>query len=233
MIRLGRWQDVLADVDNVDAVICDPPYGARTHDGHNGGAEQVVSATGQATRQSIDYTHFTPADVSELVSSWAPRCRGWFACMTSHDLIPAYESAFAAVNFYCFAPVILMQKRPRLIGDGPANWAVYMMIAARPRTVEFSRWGCLPGAYFSTTARVAGIAGAKPLSLMRAIVRDYSNAGGLVVDPFAGSGTTALACESEGRRCITAEADLATFNIARARLEVGVTRDMFTTEISS
>ena len=28
-LRLGRWQDVLADVTTCDAVICDPPYSAR------------------------------------------------------------------------------------------------------------------------------------------------------------------------------------------------------------
>jgi site-specific DNA-methyltransferase (adenine-specific) len=231
VIRLGRWQDALDDIDVVDAVICDPPYSGRTHDGHNGGAEQMVSATGQATRQSLEYGCMTPVGVHELVQSWAPRTRGWFACMTSHDLIPHFEAAYAAAGLYSFSPVVIVQKRPRLLGDGPSNWSVYLMVA-RPRNVLFSRWGCLPGAYFSTTAKVAGIAGAKPLDLMRAIVRDYSRPGNLVCDPFAGSGTTALACESEGRRCITSEADPATFAIARARLEVGVTRDMFTTELT-
>ncbi len=38
-LRLGRWQEALADVGEVDAVITDPPYSARTHEGHDDGAK--------------------------------------------------------------------------------------------------------------------------------------------------------------------------------------------------
>jgi site-specific DNA-methyltransferase (adenine-specific) len=62
--------------------------------------------------------------------------------------------------------------------------------------------------------------GAKPLTLMRAIVRDYTRPGDLVLDPFCGSGTTALACRMEGRRCLTIERDANTVEIARRRLSL-------------
>ena len=39
-LRLGRWQDVLADVREVDCVCVDPPYGERTHDGN---ADRIAS----------------------------------------------------------------------------------------------------------------------------------------------------------------------------------------------
>lgn len=45
----------------------------------------------------------------------------------------------------------------------------------------------------------------KPLSLMRWLVRLVTPPGGVCVDPFAGSGTTAEACVIEGFRCITVE----------------------------
>lgn len=64
------------------------------------------------------------------------------------------------------------------------------------------------------------------LQNQRAIVRDYTKPGDLVVDPFCGGGTTALACAIEGRCCITSEMDPATFELARKRLERGFTRDM-------
>jgi site-specific DNA-methyltransferase (adenine-specific) len=73
----------------------------------------------------------------------------------------------------------------------------------------------------------AGIAGCKPIDLMRAIVRDYTRPGDLVVDPFAGSGTTALACASEGRRCITSEEKPEHYEIARKRIARGFTPSMF------
>ena len=43
----------------------------------------------------------------------------------------------------------------------------------------------------------------KPLSLMRWLVRLVTPPGGTVLDPFAGSGTTAEACILEGFRCVT------------------------------
>jgi hypothetical protein len=141
-LRLGRWQDVLADVETCDAVICDPPYSARTHEGHNGMEEQIRALTRQLTREPISYEQFSPAAVSEFVSFWAPRCRGWIGAMTSHDLIPAWEAAYKLAKLHPFAPVPIIQKRPRLVGDGPSSWAVYFMVA-RPRNREFATWGCL------------------------------------------------------------------------------------------
>lgn len=45
----------------------------------------------------------------------------------------------------------------------------------------------------------------KPLALMRWLVRLVTPAGGLVLDPFAGSGTTVEACLLEGMRCVAVE----------------------------
>jgi site-specific DNA-methyltransferase (adenine-specific) len=223
--RLGRWQDVLAVVD-CDALICDPPYSARTHEGHDDGAESTKAPTGQQTRESLNYASWSPDDVASFVAAFAGRVRGWWACMTSHDLIPAYEAAYADAGLKSFAPVVIIQKRPRLVGDGPSSWAVYMMVA-RPRTRHMATWGCLPGAYDSVTVKGSGIAGTKPIGLMRAIVRDYSRPGDLVCDPFVGSGTTAVAALIEGRRFVGSEQKPEHYEIARRRLDRGYTPTMF------
>lgn len=47
----------------------------------------------------------------------------------------------------------------------------------------------------------------KPVQLIRRLVLASSNAGQTVVDPFAGSGTTALVAEAHDRRWVTCEAD--------------------------
>ena len=91
-------------------------------------------------------------------------------------------------------------------------------MVARPRSRQFSTWGCLPGAYISHCEKHGAVAGAKPLDLMRSIVRDYSRPGDLVCDPCAGGGTTLLASLWEGRRAIGAELDADTHAKATARL---------------
>lgn len=59
----------------------------------------------------------------------------------------------------------------------------------------------------------------KPLDLMCHLVRMVCPPGGIVLDPFLGSGTTAKAAELEGRRWIGIEKDERYARIARARLE--------------
>lgn len=53
---------------------------------------------------------------------------------------------------------------------------------------------------------------------MRKVILDYSEPGQLVIDPFAGSGTTLLAALLEGRRAWGAEIDPATHARAVARI---------------
>ena len=208
-LRLGDWREVLADCEQVDAVICDPPYGARTHAGNSAPLTEIG-------RRELGYAAWTPQDVAGFVASWAPRCLGWFACMTSDDLISAWRSAYRAAGLYDFAPVVITAPRVRLVGDGPASSAVYLMVA-RPRSLAFSRWGALPGHYRAPIAR-GGHIGGKPLDLMRALVRDYTRPGDLIADPCAGYGTTLRAAVIEGRRAIGAEIDPETHAKAVERL---------------
>ena len=58
----------------------------------------------------------------------------------------------------------------------------------------------------------------KPVALMRWLVRLVTPPGGLVLDPFAGSGTTGLACIKEQRRFLGIEREVEYVAIAIARL---------------
>lgn len=225
-LRLGRWQDVLADVTECDAVITDPPYSAMTHDGHNASvAGHAGHGKDNAKRQSLGYAAWDRRDVARFVAEWARCCRGWIAALTSHDLAPAYRDSFGAAGLYSFAPIPFVSpgSRCRLSGDGPSGWTAWIMVARPP---SLSRWGTLPGWYDGPTHR-GEMSGGKPLWLMRAIIRDYSRPGDLIVDPCAGGATTLIAAAIEGRRAIGAECDPDTFAKAVRRIEAGHTPDLF------
>jgi hypothetical protein len=173
--------------------------------------------------------------VAAFVAHWAPRCRGWFVALTSHDLFPAYEAALLGAGRYVFHPIpcVIRGMTIRICGDGPSSWAVYAVVA-RPRNRAFQSWGTLPGAYVvgrgeRVAEEGAGVVGGKPLALMRAIVRDYTRAGDLVADPCAGAATTLVAALGEARRAIGAELDPDTFAMASRRLEAAYTPDLFGT----
>jgi len=61
----------------------------------------------------------------------------------------------------------------------------------------------------------------KPLKLMEYLCRlTKTPEGGIVLDPFGGSGTTAVACRNTGRNYILIEKDPHYCEIARARVKV-------------
>jgi DNA modification methylase len=66
--------------------------------------------------------------------------------------------------------------------------------------------------------RQHGHSAEKPVALMARAVRLVSKPGGVVLDPFHGSGSVADACQREGRACIAIERDEAYCEIAAKRL---------------
>ena len=58
----------------------------------------------------------------------------------------------------------------------------------------------------------------KPLEIMKRLVEMLTPEGGTVLDPFAGSGTTALACKELGRNYICIEKELEYYQIACQRI---------------
>jgi site-specific DNA-methyltransferase (adenine-specific) len=249
-LRLGRWQDALADIGEVDALITDPPYSARTHDGHDEGTRSANdrarmigrlkkdgsrTTPGRAMRRSIAYTPWTPDDVRAFVAAWAPRVRGWIVALTDHVLAPVWEASYAETGRYVFAPLQYMEpgSRVRMTGDGPSLWSVTIVVA-RPKTRDFQHWGALPGGYVlppRANNEHNLVTGGKPLWLMRALVRDYSRPGDLVCDPCAGGATTLLAARLEGRRAIGAELDPTTHALATKRLARPYTPQLFSAEL--
>ena len=205
-LRLGRWQDVLAGVSPVGSVITDPPYGARTHTG----ALQGRGVDG-SDRLPIDYAHWTATDVHEFVGSWAPRTERWIVAMTSYDLMPAWERAADESGWYFYAPIaaVISGMGVRVLADGPANWTVPLAVMRRRAAQLGSKpgaiWRSLPGGYTGPSAATMGGGRGKPQWLLDALVRDYSDEGHVVCDPFAGWGSTLVAARNAGRIAIGAE----------------------------
>ncbi len=67
----------------------------------------------------------------------------------------------------------------------------------------------------------------KPLGLMRLLVRLVTPPGGVVLEPFAGSGTTCEAAVIEGFRCIAIEREESYLPLIVARLSKPIQPDLF------
>lgn len=58
----------------------------------------------------------------------------------------------------------------------------------------------------------------KPVALMEHLIKLFSKSGALIVDPFLGSGTTAVACKNTGRKCVGIELNKEYYNICVSRI---------------
>lgn len=216
-LLLGRWEDVLStdEIGVVDTIITDPPYGERVHEESIADTSRFDGSSAKNCGPAGHYDYWNRDDVQEFVRAWSERCRGWMVCLTSHDLIPAWESAYKEVGRYHFAPLpcVMRGMTVRLVGDGPSNWTVYAMVA-RPRTSEFAKWGTLDGAHCGPRANPTTDGGSeasagrgKPRWLLDALVGQYSRPNDLVCDPLAGYGGTLVSALLQRRRAIGAEMD--------------------------
>lgn len=228
------------EVGQVDLLCVDAPYSERTHSGHDEGAVTAdrgadhrarVAKPGGGTgpRRQIPYAHWSEADVAAFVGTWRDLVSGWWVSLTDHILAPSWERHLEASGLYVFAPIACVEpgSRCRWLGDGPAQWSTFAIVA-RPRSAEWlgkrkaSRDArgekcALPGAY-QANEQGKDVPGGKPLALMEALVRDYSEPGDLVCDPCCGAGTTLLAAQLTGRRFIGGDVSAEHAEIARERL---------------
>jgi DNA modification methylase len=59
----------------------------------------------------------------------------------------------------------------------------------------------------------------KPLALVERAIKNSSQLDDIVLDAFVGSGTTVIACERTGRRCVAVELDPVYADVAVRRWE--------------
>lgn len=215
-LYLGDCLEILPTLGKVDAIICDPPYSARCHSGHDSGASK---ARDNAERAALGYSALTPEAAGELAGLFAGVCDAWIVWMTDSGLALEVRTALERVGRYAFAPLPFFHpgRSVRLSGDGPCSWTDWIVVA---RTKAQAKWGTLPGGYvagpgWNDKARMGG----KPTLLMDALVSDYSRPGNLALDSHMGAGTTGVSCARLNRKFIGIEIDPEAFDLACVRIE--------------
>lgn len=228
----GDALDVLRGLDRVDAVITDPPYssgGAFRSDRSRSTAEKYIGggyAPGSAALARPEFRGDNKDQRAYLYwcALWLGRCLdltppGGVCCLfTDWRQLPTTADALQAGGWFW---------------RGLAVWD--KTEAARPQKgwfrnqCEYVVWGsngpmpedgeCLPGVFRQSVLSEGKehIAG-KPVGVMDGLVR-ISPAGGVVLDPFMGSGSTGVAAIRTGRRFIGIEVEPRYFDIACKRIE--------------
>lgn len=207
---------------SVDAIISDPPYGIdylglswdKSFDWYRFAKEcwRVVKPTGCVVIFG-PWSDLTLRNAFDLLFKlrqqivW-DRVKGRGA---SKQLVSTREDIYwySRTDYYTFNPEMSNTKKNGRSGFSVKNGKEYRALT--------NVWTDISPEMFSMK-EYCNHPCSKPIELMRRIVRLFSNVGDLIVDPFAGSGSTAIAAELESRNYITAEINQSWFQLSQKRM---------------
>lgn len=214
----GSMEDVMPTLGHVDHVISDPPYEDELHKAigriRRNDGRKMIADLGFGGVNS-----FRPEAARLMVAASS----GWVILFTLADGVRAWRDDLQAAGAKwdtCLAWV-KPDSAPRFNGQGAARGfecAVTCWAGAGYRSWNA---GGKRGVYTYSVnqGREGQHPTEKPVGLMAEIIGDYTRPAQLVCDPFAGSGTTGVACARLGRSFVGIERDPRWFDLACRRIE--------------
>lgn len=188
LLTEGNCWDVMRALpdDCFDHTISDPPYSDVTHDG---------ARTGPADRLITTFAGITEAQFLELCHQSVRLTRRWVVMFCDWRHLTAVRNV---PEFVRFGVWVRPDAAPQFSGDRPGTgWDAVCILHRKGR----KRWnGGGSHAVWTHNAERGAHPTQKPLPLVCQLVRQFTDPGELIFDPFAGSGTTGEACARMGRR---------------------------------
>lgn len=207
--------------ETVKAVLTDPPYTERTHTkarslSHKKEGRDVI------TEGVTAFAAITDNDLREALSECGRISQGWvIATLDYKHALQFDQDPPSGLKCQRVGVWVKTNPTPQITGDRPAQgWEA---ISYLHRSKGRSSWngGGLHGNYVTKIATPEGHPTAKPLGMLQDLVRKFTAPGDVVLDPFAGSGTTLRAALDEGRRAIGIELDERYCEMIARRLSQG------------
>jgi site-specific DNA-methyltransferase (adenine-specific) len=201
-IYCGDCLDLMKEMPDksVDLVLTDPPYGIGEANGKN------ESRDGYGLAKATHYGYLDWDDNPPTMEYFNEIFR------ISKNQIIFGGNYFGLPATSCY--IVWDKDNTGNFADAELAWTSF------PTAVRIFKWrwnGLLQEDMSHKEKRVHPTQ--KPLKLMEWCLQKYSKPGDLVLDPFLGSGTTAVACKKLGRNYIGIEKEQAYVDIALKRLE--------------
>ena len=207
---------------SVDHVITDPPYEAEAH---IKGKRQGLTYDGakRVVDEEFDFAPITDDQRTAVAAQLSRIARRWVLVFCQVEAVSAWRAALtlAGLSYRRTIPWVKPDAMPSLHGRWPGQ-AMEAIVLAGGLDAKDCPVGGKAVWYSHTRQRFAREdrphPTLKPTALMRDMLSDFTSQGELVLDPFAGSGTTGVACKQLGRNFIGWERDANYHAIATRRL---------------
>jgi DNA modification methylase len=202
---------------SIDVVITDPPYEAEAHTSQR----LVARAGGRLAVEPLTFPPITEDERADSSRQMARVARRWILVFCQVEAAMKWRAALEAAGAVYKRTCLWVKPdgKPQYSGDRPGIGYESIVACHAPGR---SRWngGGSHGVFIvnkSGDVRT-GHQTQKPLALMELLVRLFSNPGEVILDPFAGSGTTGVAAIRLGRRFLGWEMSSRYVRMAQRRL---------------
>lgn len=206
----GDAFEVLANMadESVKCVLTDPPYDDRTH---AMARSSSIHAPAGGRALSGSKAHFAPFTHDRQVETFRELRRvtqGWVVSTLASDTAFRFElNPPPGLRVLRIGVWVKTNPMPIFSGDRPAmGWEPIAYLHRDDRKPAWNGGGS-HGNYVLPKSQTGEHPTQKPIEMIRDWVRRFSDPGDVVLDPFAGSGTTLRAARDEGRKVIGVEAD--------------------------
>lgn len=205
-------------VGSIDHAIMDPPFAEHVHESAR---KTPNRRRAKVVKRTLGYGHFTVERRRALLAECRRIVRRWTIAFCDVESVGAWRDDFeaAGLKYVRAIPWVKPNAQPNLHAQ-PGNACEMIVVAHAPGRMRWNRGGKARWYEFPIADRGASRLHPeqKPLELMAAIVEDFTDPGDLIVDPFAGSGSTLVAAAILGRRGVGWEAQKRYVAAANARI---------------
>jgi DNA modification methylase len=209
----------LLDGDEPELMVTDPPYGVELDPRWRDGIFQPVGSGEKPYMMAPD------GSSRDIITDWSPVYElvpslrvayVWFASNKALSVLDGLRRLGFELGY-----LIIWDKTRPTIGRGSAwyYWAHEPCAVVRRGKAPFVGTHGMPTIWRAPSPKQHGVSAPeeqdekwghpaqKPLAVIEPPILNHLRGGGLVFDPFLGSGTTLIAAEVHGRRCVGVEVE--------------------------
>lgn len=217
---LGDSRKLVSDItDPVNCIITDPPYGM---DFVSNKGERADNAQYQRELDGDEDLEWAIGLFNEVMAGLLPKLTdpGEVYIFTAWHILDAWMPVVRALPDLELKQMLIWDKGYPGLGDLAGNWGcgheIILYLKRGRRLVPKRRSGIIHVDKLASRKNVHPTE--KPVTLIEHLIEMSTDPGDLIVDPFAGSGSTIVAAQKLGRRGVGIEKDEGFHRSASARL---------------